>query len=166
MELFSPESGLIIWTLVVFLSVFFILAKFAWPVITQAIAKREQHIANAIRIADEANEKFERIKEERVSIINAAREEQNKILKEVHILKEKLMDEAKEQASAEAHRMIEEARQTIKAEKDQALKEVRHQVAQLSVEIAGKVLRKNLETDQAQLNLVNTILDDVKSIKN
>lgn len=166
MELFSPESGLIIWMLVVFLSVVIILGKFAWPAITEAIAKRELHIANAIRVADEANEKFERIKEERVAIINEAREEQNRILKEVHTLREKLMEEAKEQAITEANRLIEDARLTIKAEKKQALKEVRNQVALLSVEIAGRVLRKNLESDKSQLDLVNTILDDVKSLKN
>lgn len=166
MELFSPESGLIIWMLVVFLSVVIILGKFAWPAITQAIAKREQYIANAIRVADEAHEKFERIKEERVAIINAAREEQNVILKEVHVLKEKLMDEAKQQATTEANRLIEDARQTIKAEKEQALKEVRNQVAMLSVEIAGIVLRKNLESEKSQMDLVNTILDDVKTLKN
>lgn len=166
MELFSPESGLIIWMLVVFLSVVIILGKFAWPAITEAIAKREQHIANAIRVADEANEKFERIKEERVAIINEAREEQNRILKEVHTLREKLMAEAKDQAIEEANRLIEDARLTIKAEKEQALKEVRNQVALLSVEIAGRVLRKNLESDKSQLDLVNTILDDTKTLKN
>lgn len=166
MELFNPESGLIIWMLIVFVSVVVILGKFAWPFITEAIAKREKHIANAIRVADEAHEKFERIKEERTAIIAAAREEQNKILKEVNELREKLVEDAKTRAKEESDKMIEDARLTINAEKEKALKEVRDEVAVLSVEIASKVLRKNLETENAQLELVNKILDDVKTINN
>ncbi len=164
MELFNPETGLLIWMLIVFLSVLAILGKFAWPAITQAIAKREQHIANAIRIANEANDRFERIKGERDAIIAAAREEQNNILKEVHALKEKLIEEAKNQAKAEAAKIIEEARITIKGEKEQALKDIKNQVAIISVGVATKVLRKNLESDESQLELVNKILDGVKSL--
>lgn len=166
MELFNPETGLIIWMLIVFLSVLFVLGKYAWPAITGAIAKREQYIANAIRVADEANEKLERIKDERNEILGKAREEQNNILKEVQALKEQLIEEAKTKAKIEAEKMIEDARQSINAEKEQALKEVKNQVARLSVDIASRVLRKNLEGDEAQLELVNKIFDEVKILNN
>jgi F-type H+-transporting ATPase subunit b len=166
MELFNPEKGLIIWMLVVFLSVLFILWKFAWPYITSAIAKREQYIANAVKVADEANEKLERIKEERNAILAKAREEQNNMLKEVQALREQIIEDAKTKAKAEAEKIMEEARQTIVSEKEQALKEVKNQVALLSVNIAGRVLRKNLEGDEAQLELVNKIFDEVKILNN
>ena len=166
MDLVTPNIGLVFWTTLTFLILLFILGKYVWPVITQALAKREQYIANAIRVADEANTRFERIKEERSAIIAAAREEQNNILKEVHALREKLIEEAKEQATFEANRIISDARTAIKAEKEQALKEVRNEVAILSVSIAGKVLHLNLESDKAQMDLVNTLLDDVKTLNN
>ncbi|MDR1678940.1 MAG: F0F1 ATP synthase subunit B [Prevotellaceae bacterium] len=164
MELFNPESGLIFWMLIVFGTVLFILGKYAWPVITSAIAKREAYIANAIRVADEANDRLERIKEERNEILAQAREEQNNMLKEVQQLKEKLIGDAKEQAAVEAKKLIDDARKAIIAEKEQALKDVRNQVAQLSVDIAGRVLRKNLANNNEQLELVNKMFDEVTTL--
>lgn len=166
MELFNPESGLIIWMLLVFLIVLFILGKYAFPIITKAISEREKYISNAIKVADEANEKLEKITEERNAILAQAREEQNNILKEVHATKEKLIEESKEEAKAEAEKIIANARLAINAEKEQALKDVRNQVAQLSVDIAGKVLRKNLASNDAQMELVNKILDDAQALNN
>jgi len=166
MELFTPESGLIFWMLLVFLTVLFVLGKFAWPVITKAISEREKYISNSVKAADEAFSKLESIKEERNVILAKAREDQNAILKEVQVLKEKLIEEAKNQARLEADKLIADARQSILAEKEQALKEVRNQVAMLSIGIAGKILRKNLETDASQLDLVNTIIDEMDTLKN
>ncbi len=164
MELFNPESGLILWMLLVFGTVVFILGKFAWRPIINAINKREEYIANAIKVADEANEKLARIDDEKTAILTKAREEYNAILKDVQVLKEKLIADAKEQARIQAEKIIEDARLTIAKEKEQALKDVRNQVAQLSVNIAGKVLRKNLETESAQKELVDKILDEVATL--
>jgi F-type H+-transporting ATPase subunit b len=166
MELFTPESGLIFWMLIVFLTVLFVLWKFAWPSITKAIANREKYINDSVKAADEAFSKLESIKEERNAILSKAREEQNAQLKEVQILKDKLIEDAKNQARVEANKLIAEARQSILAEKEQALKEVRDQVALLSIGIAGKVLRKNLENDTTQQDLVNRILDEMNTLKN
>lgn len=166
MELFSPESGLIFWMLLVFLTVLFVLGKFAWPVITKAVAEREKYINDSVTAADEAFSKLESIKEERNLILSKAREEQNILLKEVQVLKEKLIEDAKNQARIEADKVIADARQSILAEKEQALKEVRNQVTLLSIVIAGKVLRKNLESDTSQTELVNQILDEMDTLKN
>jgi len=166
MELFTPETGLIFWMLLVFLTVLFVLGKFAWPVITKAISEREKYINNSVKAADEAFSKLESIKEERNVILAKAREDQNALLKEVQVLKEKLIEDARNQARIEADKLIADARQSILAEKEQALKEVRNQVAMLSIGIAGKILRKNLETDASQLDLVNTILDEMDTLKN
>jgi F-type H+-transporting ATPase subunit b len=166
MGLFTPETGLIFWMLLVFLTVVFILGKFAWPVITKGIADREKHITDSVLAADEAYRKLESIKEERITILAEAREEQNAILKEVQVLREKLIEDAKTQAQVEAGKLVAEARLSIQAEKEQALKEVRNQVAILSIDIAGKLLRKNLETDSAQNELVNKMLDEADTMKN
>ncbi|HEY5499063.1 MAG TPA: F0F1 ATP synthase subunit B [Bacteroidales bacterium] len=166
MELFTPESGLIFWMLIVFLTVLFVLWKFAWPSITSAIASREKYINDSVKAADEAFSKLDFIKEQRIAILAKAREEQNTLLKEVQVIKEKLIEDAKKQARLEADRLIADARHSILAEKEQALKEVRDQVALLSISIAGKVLRKDLESDSSQMALVNTILDEMDTLKN
>lgn len=166
MELFTPETGLIFWMLLVFLVVLSVLGKFAWPFITKAIAEREKYINDSVKAAEEAFSKLESIKEERNEILAKSREEQNTLLKEVQILKEKLIEDAKIQARAEADKLVADARQSILAEKEQALKEVRNQVALLSIGIAGKVLRKNLESETSQIELVNQLLDEMDTNKN
>lgn len=166
MGLFTPETGLLFWMLIVFLTVVGILGKFAWPFITKAIAEREKYITNSVQAADQAYQKLESIKEERTVILAEAREEQNAILKEVQLLREKLIDDAKNQARSEADKLIADARQSIQNEKELALKEVRNQVALLSVSIAGKLLRKNLEGDAEQMELVNKMLDEANTMKN
>ncbi len=166
MGLFTPDTGLLFWMLIVFLTVVGILWKFAWPFITKAIAEREQYITNSVKAAEEAYLKLETVKEERTAILAEARNEQHVALKEVQDLREKLIEEAKLQARAEADKLIADARLTIQSEKEQALKEVRNQVAMLSVSIAGKLLRKNLENDAAQIELVNNMLDEANTLKN
>ena len=98
--------------------------------------------------------------------MNKAREEQNVILKEVQDLRVKLIDDAKNQAKIEAEKIISNARLAIEAEKQMALKEVRNQVAILSVDIAEKVLRKNLQSDKAQMDLVSQLMNEVDILKN
>jgi len=166
MELFTPESGLIFWMLLVFLVVLFVLGKFAWPFITTAIAEREKYINDSVKAADEAFSKLETLKEERTMILAKAREDQNTLMKEMQVMKEKLIEEAKVQARTEAERIVSDARLRILAEKEQALKEVKDQVALLSISIASKVLRKNLESDASQLELVDTLLDEMDVNKN
>jgi F-type H+-transporting ATPase subunit b len=166
MGLFTPDTGLLFWMLIVFLTVVAILWKFAWPYITKAIADREQYITNSVKAAEEAYQKLETVKEERTAILAEARDEQNSLLKEVQSLREKLIEEAKLQARAEADKLIAEARMTIQTEKELALKEVRNQVALLSVNIAGRLLRKNLENETSQMELINQMLDDANALKN
>jgi len=166
MELFTPESGLIFWMLLVFLVVLFVLGKFAWPFITTAIAEREKYINDSVKAADEAFSKLETVKEERTMILAKAREDQNTLMKEMQVMKEKLIEEAKLQARTEAERIVSDARLRILAEKEQALKEVKDQVALLSIGIASKILRKNLESDSSQIELVDTLLDEMDVNKN
>lgn len=166
MDLVTPNIGLVFWTTLTFIILLVILGKFAFPVITNAIAKRNQHIADSIKKADEINAQLEQIKEERKAIISAAKEEQNDILKEVNALKEKLIQEAKDKAKTEATKIMDEAKIAIQQEKEKALKGIKNQVALISVDIAGKVLKKSMENDKAQQEYINKLLDEVNVLNN
>ena len=160
MDLFNPESGLVIWMLVVFLLVLFVLAKFAFPVISKSLSERELRINNALKVADEAEAKLAHVEEERRKILAEAKEAQQEAINEVKAQKKQWLETARAEAQAEANKIVAEARASIEAEKQQALKEVRNEVAKLSVEIAGKVLRHDLESDEAQMALVNKIMEE------
>ena len=160
MELFTPEPGLMIWMLIAFLIVFFILAKFGWPVIIKGVEERGRFIDNAVQAAKEANEKLAGIKVTGEKMLSEARNEQLKLLKEGAELKEKIVNEAKEKAGLEADKIMQNAKLAIQKEKEDALKEIRNEVANLSIEIAEKVLRKKLDNKSAQMELINKLLEE------
>ena len=169
MSLLIPDSGLLFWMLLIFAVVFAILAKFGFPVITKMIAKRRDHINDSLRLAEEAEVKLGQMKQEHARIIAQAREEQNRILKEAAQERDNIIRQAQTQAQDEARKILDEAKTRIDAEKESALREIRGQVALLSVRIAEKVMRKDLSSDQAQLDLVTRMLDEAtasKAIKN
>ena len=166
MDLFNPESGLVIWMLVVFLLLLFILGKYAYPYITKSIAEREENINNAVKVADEAHAKLQKIEEERRAILAKATEEQNEAIKAVKEMQARLEAEAEGKARNKAEKIIAEARASIEAERQQALKDVRNEVARLSVNIAGKVLQKELAHDDAQMELVNRLIEEEQLLNN
>ncbi|MBO8473548.1 MAG: F0F1 ATP synthase subunit B [Bacteroidetes bacterium] len=169
MSLLIPDSGLLFWMLLIFAIVFVILAKFGFPVITKMIAKRRDHINDSLRLAEEAEVKLGQMKQEHARIIAQAREEQNRILKEAAQERDNIIRQAQTQAQDEGRKILDEAKTRIDAEKESALREIRGQVALLSVRIAEKVMRKDLSSDQAQLDLVTRMLDEAtasKAIKN
>lgn len=169
MSLLIPDSGLLFWMLLIFAIVFVILAKFGFPVITKMIAKRRDHINDSLRLAEEAEVKLGQMKQEHARIIAQAREEQNRILKEAAQERDNIIRQAQTQAQDEARKILDEAKTRIDAEKESALREIRGQVALLSVRIAEKVMRKDLSSDQSQLDLVTRMLDEAtasKAIKN
>ena len=169
MSLLIPDSWLLFWMLLIFAIVFVILAKFGFPVITKMIAKRRDHINDSLRLAEEAEVKLGQMKQEHARIIAQAREEQNRILKEAAQERDNIIRQAQTQAQDEARKILDEAKTRIDAEKESALREIRGQVALLSVRIAEKVMRKDLSSDQAQLDLVTRMLDEAtasKAIKN
>ncbi len=162
MELFTPDIGLIIWMLIPFGVVFFVLAKYAWPVIIKGVDQRAAFIEDSLRAATEANDRLAGIKEESEKILALAKEEQLRLLKEGADMREQMIKEAKQQAAVEADKVIKEARMAIQKEKDDAIRDVRSQVAELSIGIAEKILRRNLENKEAQLELVNTLIDEAQ----
>jgi F-type H+-transporting ATPase subunit b len=146
-----------------FLVVLFILWKWGFPVIVNMVTERKAFIDDSLRNAREANEKLANIQKEGESILQEAREKQAQILKEAADTRDAIVEKAQEKARAEGARLLEDARVAIEQEKKAAIADIRKQVATLSVEIAEKVLRENLKDDQAQMDLIDRMLDEVSS---
>ena len=165
MDLLIPSTGLLFWMSLTFLVVLFILWKFGFPVITNMVAERKAFIDDSLRKAHEANEKLANIQKEGESILQEAREKQAQILKEAAETRDAIVEQAQDKARQEGARLLEDARTAIDQEKKAAIADIRKQVATLSVEIAEKILRKNLTDDQSQMELIDRMLDDVSSNK-
>jgi F-type H+-transporting ATPase subunit b len=162
MQLLTPSFGLLIWTLLAFLIVFFILKKFAWPAIVGGLKKREQTIAESLATAERVKEEMAQLKNENEALLATAREERATLLKEARETKDRIINEAKEQAKSEANKVILEAQAAINAQKMAALTEVKNQVGKLVIEVSEKVLRKELSNKQAQEAHIKDMVDEVR----
>ena len=162
MELLTPGTGLIIWQVIIFLLLFFLLAKLAWKPIIKSLKDREQSIQEALDTAEKARLEMSRLKADNENLLKLAREEREKILRDAREASNRIKDEAHVDAKKAGDRIIEDARLAINAEKVAALKEVKALVANLSLEIAGKILQKNLADDKAQKNLTQEYIKDLK----
>jgi F-type H+-transporting ATPase subunit b len=162
MDLVSPNPGLILWTALTFLILLFILRKYAWKPILQAVTDRENSIESALLKADAVREEMARLTNENESLLKQARAERDAIISEGTKVKNQIISEAKEVAQKEGARQIELARQEINNQKLIALADVKNQVAALSLEIAEKVLRKQFEDQKKQDELVKELLKEVK----
>ena len=162
MELVKPEFGLVFWMTVSFLIVVFILRKFAWGPILSSLKERETSIEDALNAAKKAKDEVANMKAENEQLLKQARNERDLMLKEARDTKDAIVNEARVKAQTEADRMIASARETIQNEKMAAITELKNQVATLSIEIAEKVIRQQLASDEKQKALVNDLLKDVK----
>lgn len=162
MDLLTPELGLFIWTLVAFLAVFFILRKFAWKPILNMLGEREKGIAESIATADKIKAEMSQMKSENETLMVQAREERAVMLKEAKDLKDRIVNEAKDQAKAEANKIIADAQQQIQQQKMAALTDVKNEIGKLSVEVAEKILRKNLSTTEDHGQYVNMLAEEIK----
>ena len=161
MSLITPAFGLLFWMTIVFLMVFFILRKWGFPVIVKMELDRKDYIDSSLQKAHEANERLANIQKEGESILQEAREKQAQILREAAETRDAIVEKAQEKARVEGARLLEDAKAAIEQEKKAAIADIRKQVATLSVDIAEKVLRKNLQDDKAQMDLIDRMLDDV-----
>jgi F-type H+-transporting ATPase subunit b len=162
MELVKPDFGLVFWMTVSFLIVVFLMRKFAWGPILTMLKERETSIEEALNAAKKAKEEVASMKAENERILAEARNERDKILKEARDTKDAIVNEARTKAQVEGDRMINIARETINNEKMAAITELKNQVATLSIEIAEKVIRQQLSSDEKQKALVQDLLKDVK----
>lgn len=165
MSLITPDFGLLVWMTLIFGIVFFVLAKWGFPMITGSVEKRAQRINDSIKAAKEAEEKLRNLAEEQSRMIEETRQEQSRILKEAAASRDNIVEQAKVQAREEASRILDQARTQIAAEKESALRDVRKEVALLSVSVAEKVLKKSLSDVDAQSGLVDRLVDEVSSSK-
>lgn len=162
MELVTPAIGLVFWATVCFAILLFILGKFAWKPILGAINEREKSIESALSMAEAAKEEMARLTSENDALLKEARAERDLILREAKQMKDQIVNEAKDAAQAEGARMIERAKLEIDNQKAIAMADVKNQVANLSIEIAEKILRKQFEDQHKQDQLVADLLKEVK----
>ena len=160
MSLLLPEAGLLFWMLLAFGVVFFVLYKYGFPVITSMIDERKKFIDEALDNAKLANARLAGIEEQGRQILEKANDEQVKILREAVAARDKIIKEAQEKAESEGARMLAEAREQIRQEKEDALREIRAQVAELSIAMAEKVIRKELSDDKAHDAYMDSLLDE------
>ena len=160
MSLITPDFGLLFWMVVIFGIVFFLLAKFGFPVITNAVQKRSDHIAESLQAAQQAEERLAGMAEEHARMIEETRLEQSRILKEASEAREAIIAKAKEEASAEAAKLLEHAKVEIAAERESAIRDIRRQVAMISVEVAEKIVRKDLEGEDGQLSMIDRMVEE------
>ncbi|CAD5271265.1 MULTISPECIES: F0F1 ATP synthase subunit B [Imperialibacter] len=162
MELLTPGIGLIFWQTVIFIIVFIVLLTFAWRPIADALKAREGFINDALKSAELAKEEMAQLKEDNELLLEDARKERDHILKEALAAANRIKEEAKADTSKIAEKMIADAKSSIENEKKAALAEVQNLVAEISLDIAEKVLRKNLSGDKAQKALVDEYIKDLK----
>ncbi len=161
MELVKPSIGLIFWMIISFSIILFLLKKFAWKPILGMIKEREDSIENALASAERAKEEMRTLQSNNERILHEAKVEREQLLKDAREIKEKMIAEAKEIASKEGERLLKAARENIQNEKMAAVTELKNQVASLSIDIAEKILKAELSSDEKQKTLVNTLLKDV-----
>ena len=160
MSLITPDFGLLFWMVVIFGLVFFILAKFSFPVITQAVQKRSDRIADSLKAADEAEARLAGMAEEHARMLEETRLEQSRILKEASEARANIIAQAREEAQQEAAKLLEHAKVEIAAERESAIRDIRRLVAMISVEVAEKIVRKDLGDGADQLSLIDRMVDE------
>lgn len=161
MNLMLPDSGLLFWMTIIFAIVFFILAKFGFPIITGMVEKRNKRIDDALSAARKAEEALAQLSQEQERLLAEARAEQARILEEAAAKRDSMIAKAQEEARDEARKIMEEAKVRIHMEKEAALRDVRREVALLSLGIAEKVVRKDLSTDKGQMELIDRMIEEV-----
>lgn len=160
-SILTPDPGLLLWMLLAFLVVFFVLAKYGFPAIIGMVEKRKNFIDESLRKAQEATTRLENIRQESEAMLQEARDKQAAILKEAAQTRDAIVENARVKAHEESARIIDDAKAEIESQKQAAINDIRKQVALLSVEVTEKVLRKKLDTDKAQMDYINLMLDEV-----
>ncbi|UBM60461.1 F0F1 ATP synthase subunit B [Marinilongibacter aquaticus] len=162
MELLTPSVGLLFWQFLIFLALVFLLRKFAWKGILSALKERENDISSALQMAEETRAEMAKLKSDNEKLLAEARAERDEILKTAKETANKLIDEAKNKATAEANAIIADAKEAISHERSNMLESLRKDVAGLSIEIAEKILRKELSDKEAQSALVSELIADAR----
>ena len=161
MDLMLPDSGLLFWMTILFAIVFFILAKFGFPIITGMVEKRNKRIDDALSAARVAEEALERLSQEQERILSETRTEQARMLQEAASQRDAMIARAREDARLQADALIKEAKERINEEKEAALRDVRREVALMSISIAEKVVRKEMSSEKGQKEFIDRMVAEM-----
>jgi F-type H+-transporting ATPase subunit b len=162
MELVSPGLGLIFWMVLAFGTLLFILKKFAWTPILESLKEREQSIDDALHAADKARQEMVELKFSNEQMMAEAKEERDELMRQTRIQRDKLIEDAKTKAGQEAERIVQSAREAIENERMAAVVELRNQIARLSIEIAEKLLERELDNHDKQAEYANQLIEKIK----
>lgn len=161
MSLVTPDFGLLVWMTLIFGIVLFILARFGFPVITRSVEARAERIRTTLDDLKKAEDRMKVLAREQEELIARAKEERDAIISDANLTRRQIVSQARKEALAESERIVTKARQDIEHEKETALRELRGKVADLSMQIAGKVLRKSLDGDGEQLRYIDRLIDEL-----
>lgn len=162
MALLTPAFGLFFWTLIAFLVVFFLLKKFAWKPILNALNDREKNIADSIASAERIKAEMANMQSEHETLLQQAREERMQLLREAKETKDKIINEAKDAAKEEANKIMQESRMQIENEKNAAMIDVKNKIGTLVIEVAEKVLRKEMTNREEHNRYIHTLAQEIK----
>ena len=154
--------GLFFWQTLLFILLLFLLKKYAWKPILDALNSREEGIKNALDEAEKARQEMVNLKSDNERIVKEARAERDAMLKDARTMKENMISEAKEEAKSQANKIIEQAKTTIENEKLAAITELRNQVAELSIGIAEKIIKEELSAKDKQVKLIEKMLKEAE----
>jgi F-type H+-transporting ATPase subunit b len=161
MDIVTPDLGLLVWTSIVFLLLLFILTKFIWKPILSSVNEREKKISDSLELAEKTKAEMKELQAANENLLREARAERDKIVKEAHEIAAKMVEDSKNNAKTEASKIIASAQQAIEMEKAAAISELKASVAALSIEIAEKIVRTELSSDEKQKALASKLAEDI-----
>ncbi|MDX9728139.1 MAG: F0F1 ATP synthase subunit B [Bacteroidales bacterium] len=165
-SLASPAIGTIFWTTLIFLILLFLLWKFAWGPIMNAVKAREDMIHSALDSAEKAREEMKVLQADNEIILRKAREERDKILRDARMAYDRMMADAKEKSQSESDALVRRAKELIEREKVSAIAEVKREVAKLAIEVASKVVGETLKSDAEQQKLIERYINEIEANRN
>jgi len=160
MEIVSPGIGLILWMTVSFAALIFILRRYAWKPILKSLNDREESIDEALNQANKAREEMSNHKADNELLLKEAQEERNVILRDARKVKDSIIEEARTKASEEANKIVENAKERIENEKMAAMTDLKNQIAALSIDVAEKILERELSTDARQEEYIKKLINN------
>ncbi len=161
MDLILPDFGLLIWTSIVFCLLLFVLTKFIWKPILSAVNEREKNISESLELAEKTKAEMKALQAQNENLLKEARAERDKIVKEAHEVATKMIEDSKNNAKTEASKILANAQQAIEMEKSAAISEIKQHVAILSIEIAEKIIKTELSSDDKQKALASKLAADI-----
>ena len=165
MSLLTPDFGLLVWMTLIFVIVLVLLGKFGFPVITGMVEKRSNQIEESLRKAAEAESRLSQLAEEQSRLVEQTRAEQSRRVKEAAEVRDKMIQSARPKASEEAAKIIAHAKTEIQAERESALRDLCRQVSMLSIDVAEKIIRKDLDKGENQLELVDRLVREASQMR-